>query len=119
MEIRELPDRWILSLRDHTVVQVTARDRGWCVEFSDGTTIRTDGTAHVHDATVSDLGSAPALPLDDGPALVGRQVRSAVVFKRGGARVVLAPGYHLQLAAAAGSGVQVEGPNGETYFASA
>lgn len=91
---KELPDRWILGLRDCRVVKVSVRSGSCSIQLTGGAEVVTDAEVQFRDATHTALAHAKAVPSVDSALLVDREVASAVGFKNGVLRIVFRPGYH-------------------------
>ena len=94
MASRELPDRWILGIRDCAVSSVSLRSGTWSIQLTSGVEVVTDAEVRFQDMTRIGMAHAQALPPADPVLLVGQQVASAVGFTSGVLRIVFRPGYH-------------------------
>jgi hypothetical protein len=94
MASKELPDRWILGMRDCAVSSVSVRSGRWSIQLTGGVEVVTDAKVRFMDVTRTGLAHAQALPDADPVLLLGGQVASAVAFKSGVLRIVFRPGYH-------------------------
>lgn len=109
--IRELPDRWILGLRDLRVVEASSS-----VDPPEVYLVLADGTTLIIEGAVEQRDGPLGPTLNQVEDLINTTVRSAVAFKSGATRLVFSNGHHLNTRQTPAPPLRVDGLAGANHL---